>query len=163
MTTGTRDYSQAFVHFPYWKQGDDLAGCIVNFPGTHDIDTRSTLTKYMEHFQMVIEMAREIRDSIPLERERDFSIDGDTHCIYLSGPTSILQELQERKLVQIEENQDSDNDSEDIDTDNEVSSSDTDNGISDNESINDRKNGEQVSNDNKQLQDHNYQRGEQQG
>lgn len=162
MSTRTRYYSQAFVHFPYWKQGDDLASCIVNFPGTHDIDTRGTLTKYIEHFQMVIEMARELRDSIPLERERDFSIDGNTHCIYLSGPTSILQELQERKLVQIEENEESNNDSEE-DTNDDNSDIDTDNDITDNESVNDRQNGEQVSHDNKQLQDHNYQRGEQQG
>lgn len=99
----------AEIRLPYFKQGDDLAGCIFkNEDGS--INSKKTLEDHINLLECAVEQLREINNCIP--EINNVVLDGDTHYIGISGDERVINILIEKELAFLPDYDDS-NDSND--------------------------------------------------
>lgn len=92
----------AEIYLGYCKQGDDLHGCIVkNDDGK--INAKQTLENYVKQMQNVVDHIKKINDLIP--EDNDVELDGNTHYVWISGSSDIIDNLIKHKLVSMCENE----------------------------------------------------------
>ena len=99
----------ATIFLPYFKQGDDLNGCIVK-DENEVVDTKATLRNHMAQLEAAIAELKEIHDTIP--DVNTCVIDGDTHHIGIEGDERIINALVSKELAQIDEDYNEENNNE---------------------------------------------------
>ena len=86
------------INFPYFKQGDDFGHCL------------GDLESFIKLHQNVINRAQEILNAIPVEAKPYVTGDGDTHCCFLTGPQSVMEQLVKEDLATRDEDHDEESD-----------------------------------------------------
>ncbi len=97
----------AQIWLPYFKQGDDMNGCIVK-DDNGVVDTKESIRNHIQLLNSAIEQLQKIYDSIP--DMNTCSINGDTHHIGIEGDERIINFLNKQGVITINE---WDNESED--------------------------------------------------
>jgi hypothetical protein len=88
----------AEIGMPYFKQGDDLSLCIVK-DADGSVNVKETLTKYQEFLQRSVDIIEALNKEIP--DDNDASIDGNTHCIWITGNERLIKNLVDKDFAHI--------------------------------------------------------------
>ena len=89
----------AQIFLPYFKQGDDLGQALLSSEG----DILKALEDHSNCLQSASAMLMSIREEIEKYGVEEVEIDGDTHCIFISGPDDLIDLLVEKELVEIQD------------------------------------------------------------
>lgn len=92
------------VHLGYYKQGDDMYGCIVEKNGR--VDIKATIANHVKLLESVVTHLNELNKLIP--EDNDLELHADTHFIGLSGNKEVLQKLVDAKLANFDDFDDDD-------------------------------------------------------
>lgn len=90
----------ATIHLGYFKQGNDLEGCIEKNPDD-TVNVKKTLKNHVLLLESVIDHLKQIDEKIP--EINDCTIDGDTHFISIEGSERIINDLVSNNLAEIDE------------------------------------------------------------
>lgn len=119
--------TSASIWLPYFKQGDDLDGCIKK-DENGKTNAKLSLQNHINLLQCAIEKLQNIMNEIPEDQDVDF--DADTHHISIKANEKIIKNLIDKELVEEESDYDYDEDSEksqEIDDSNETLIEENDN------------------------------------
>ena len=95
------------VHLGYFKQGDDLAGCLKSCRGRvvpalrRHVDLLWGCVAHLERLAKVIE-----KYQMGHRGEGKFELSGDSHFIGICGPEVLMRELVKLGLVELDEDVD---------------------------------------------------------
>mgnify|MGYP001172712982 CR=1 FL=1 len=104
------------IHLPYFKQGDDLAGCIESAEG----DVVKALELHAEMLDDAAHILMKIKNVIEeAKASKEVYIEADTHFISIEGPKEVLSSLIDNELVEVIEFDDEDDDDDGDDDDDE--------------------------------------------
>lgn len=101
------EIKNADIYLGYFKPGDDF-GSIKNHLSKNKDDSSNNINveALRQHAQMLVESAQQltyIADIVEnCEMIDQVDIDGDCHCIFISGPTGLIDMLVEKDLVSTE-------------------------------------------------------------
>ena len=87
---------RAELHLPYFKQGDDMANCLVN-KDDGSIDAKTSIKNHIKLLEHTIEILQQLHDNIP--DDNDISIDARTHCIWVEGHCAIITRLLDKEIL----------------------------------------------------------------
>jgi len=79
------------IHLGYFKQGDDLHGCIQK--------SKTPADALLLHSQMLIEIAKHLVKIHDLVGQQPIELDADAHHIGLIGPDELVNELIKQELA----------------------------------------------------------------
>ncbi len=79
------------IHLPYFKQGDDLRGCLE--------DTASVADALEQHALLMDDAARQLRAVKDLVNGQPVTVQADTHSITMAGPPALMDRLVADKLA----------------------------------------------------------------
>jgi len=85
--------SHAEVHLGYYKQGDDLG---------HFLEKKKDPVKALKaHAECMRSVAKHLEEiaSVIGKRSKEIDLNGDTHCIWMIGPTEIIKKLISKGLA----------------------------------------------------------------
>jgi hypothetical protein len=108
---------------PYFKQGDDLNGCIEK-DDNGVVDAKKTLANYEALLLHASEMVRRINDNIP--EGSNVILEGNTHYIGIEGSDDIIQTLVGLELAQVDEDDEESHDGQDSCSDDDGNDGDND-------------------------------------
>ena len=97
---------KATIHLGYFKQGDDLSGCLVKNNHNGSVNTKKTIEKHIYLLESVISHLKQINDKIP--EINNCIIDGDTHYISIEGDEEIINDLISNELAHLVEDYEED-------------------------------------------------------
>mgnify|MGYP001564129334 CR=1 FL=1 len=93
----------AEIHVGYFKQGDDLQGCLSNCDN-HPIKSLSSYARMLKDCSVHIDRIVHIIATNYEDEIKEIEITADCHFIEISGPDNLIDELVEQGLaVHIEE------------------------------------------------------------
>ena len=91
------------ISLGYFKQGDDCHHALShNTDGT--VNVKESLLNHIRLLQHCVKHLQKIHDAIP--NNTNLKLSGDTHCICLSGDTTVINSLVAQDLVELESDYD---------------------------------------------------------
>ena len=79
------------IHLPYFKQGDDLSGCLK--------DAASVADALEQHALLMDAAARQLRAVKDLVTGQPVEVQADTHSITMAGPPALMDRLVAEELA----------------------------------------------------------------
>lgn len=102
----------AEIHVGYFKQGDDLQGCLSNC-ANHPANALSSYASMLKECSTHIDRIFHIIVTNYEDRIKEIEITADCHFIEISGPDELIDELVEQDLAVYSENMEDEEDEDD--------------------------------------------------
>lgn len=106
MPRNTPTTKTARIWLPYFKQGDDMNGCLVM--ENDKVDARASIGNHINLLKVAIDQLEKIKNGLP--GNSDFHIEADTHFISITGDKNVIERLHTNQLVEIDDDEYEDED-----------------------------------------------------